>query len=185
MLRAPSRYFFGEIDHRCPSVIGVDHGLQRDHDREQCGRRHLHVCAGRAYGRPEKARDDDRHEGAHFEKAGDLLRSAAPRDAAPLQQCEEDRHADRDRGHSATERRKQSSRVFADDDRHGGRGATRRDPVTPPDDESRVVAECPSRKHVLTARCRQQRSELRNAERTEQRVQAAQNPDAEEQKRGG
>jgi hypothetical protein len=68
--------------------------------------------------------------------------------------------------------------VFADDDRDRGRRPARRDPVTPADDEARVIAEAAADEDVLTAGAGERR-ELGERVCAEERVERAGDPDGD------
>ena len=75
--------------------------------------------------------------------------------------------------------RHEVNRVFADDDRHGGERAARRDPIAPADDESSVVTERVANEDVLPTGFRHEGPELRQCVGAEKCIDAADDPDGE------
>src|SRR5713226_2281412 len=122
--------------------------------------------------------DDDKSEG--LQRRGNQLRAAAPLDAAPLQNEKSDDDEDGDQVDMAGERANEFAAVFADDDGYGGGGAAGGEPVAPAHDEAGVIAEGAARKIVLTAAARNSGAEFGHGRSTGKRVEAADDPDAEE-----
>src|SRR5713226_621240 len=122
----------------------------------------------------------DDHKGEGLQRRGDQLRAAAPLDAAPLQNEKSDDHQDSDELDVARERGKKLAAVLANDDGHRGGGAAGGEPVAPAHDEAGVIAERAARKIVLPAAARNSGAEFRHGRSTGKRVEAADDPDAEE-----
>src|SRR5713226_2283265 len=117
----------------------------------------------------------DDHKGEGLQRRSDQLRAAAP-----LQNEKSDDHQDSDELDVARERANEVAAVFADDDGHRGGGAAGGEPVAPADHEAGVIAEGAARKIVLPAAARNSGAEFRHGRSTGKRVEAADDPDAEE-----
>ena len=71
--------------------------------------------------------------------------------------------------------------IFADRDRDESDRRAHRQPVAPADDKTAVIAKGAPRVNIPAARRRQTRAELGDGDRAENRVHAAEHPDAEDQ----
>ena len=164
-------HLLGEVDHRGPAVVGVDHGLQREDvgQQQRSFAFRLHRCRRRIAIAEVETGGDQKEEGQRLQRAGDVLRPTAPANPHPLHEREDGDHRQRHDLHRA-QMRHEVNGVFADDDGHGGGRAAGGDPVAPPDDEAGVIAEGVADEDVLPAGARKECAQLRQRIGAQQRV---------------
>ena len=129
--------------------------------------------------RDEHRSDDDGEKRRAFDGGRQLLEAAADAQPGQLQRHQRRERENRDRLLEAGQRWREQHGVLADRNRdvaeHGAVG----DPVRPADGEAGGVAERAARVDVEAARLRQHRSQLGDADRADQRIEATEDPDRE------
>jgi hypothetical protein len=186
---APARIanLLAKVERAGPAVVGVDHGLERQHDRGDQGRagRQGRGHAADRGGGEHQGGGDQRAEGQALDRAQHLLEEVSDPDPAPEHQAEQQHQRDT-RGRAVpVERGHQRLEVLGEDhaterDRPAGR-----DPVAPADDESGILAQAAPHEWVLPPRPGDHRPRLRQRNGAEQRVQASQRPGADEERLAG
>ena len=175
--------FLREIQRALPAAVGDDDRLQRhDHaDQRQRGRERRSIAGRRRERwRRGETRRDEGQERDELERRRDLLKAAADAYAHPLQGDEAEEQGDGDRRDGAAERRHEQRHELAHADRHVSEDGAVGEPVGPADSESDRVAERAPRVHVVAACPREHGAELGQAHRSEQRVEAADDPHRED-----
>ena len=178
-----------EVHHAVPPIVGVDHRLQRQNKRHKerpaCGQHSARSYRGHRRGMVREAHHDHRQKQYRLQNRREILHAAAHLHAFPLQQRKQQDHTGGNRPHVTMRHRQQIAGVFAEDDRDGRKAARRRDPIAPPDDEPRVVAQRRPREIVLPAALRQQRPQFGKLHRPQRHIDSANGPRGKVQPRRG